>query len=233
MPPAADVPSLLDLGHNGAMEQAKQAAEARIYHRTIIAIAALVFVIGVGETLYGFFLDSRFLVRDGMEWTYDVLIYATAAAAFGRGLRAERLAGFALALVLLGAGVVTIWQIWRTFVEPPEVEPFAITVAGLLIIAEAWVLVALLWRFRGSHHPVIEATWLSARNDAVTSTLYALIMMAARSEPMVWPQMVVDSISAILCLHASSQILRDLLRAEAGGPGEEAGGAMDEEGGRA
>ena len=233
MPRAADVPSLLDLGHNGPMEQAKLATEARIYHRTIIAIAALVLVIGVGETLYGFSLDSRFLVRDGMEWTYDVLIYATAAAAFGRGLRAERLAGFALALVLLGAGLVTIWQIWRTFVEPPEVEPFAITVAGLLIIAEAWVLVALLWRFRRSHRPVIEATWLSARNDAVTSTLYALAMMAARFEPMIWPQMIVDSISAILCLHASSRIFHDLLRAEARGPGEEAGGAMDEEGGRA
>ena len=209
------------------MKQTTDATEARIYHRTIIAIVALVLVIGVGETLYGFFLGSRFLVRDGMEWTYDVLIYATAAAAFGRGLRAERLAGFALALVLLGAGLVTIWQVWRTFVEPPEVEPFGITVAGLLIIGEAWVLVALLWRFRGSHHPVIEATWLSARNDAFTSTLYAIIMMAARSEPMIWPQMFVDSISAILCLQASGQILRDLLRAEG------AGAAIDEEGGRA
>ena len=192
------------------MSQTHDAHEARIYQRVIMGIAALVLAIGLGETLYGLTLDSRFLIRDGLEWTYDVVIYATAAAAFGRGLRAERFAAFTLAFVLLGAGLVTIWQIWRTFIDPPEVEPFGITVSSLLIIVEAWALVALLWRFRRSRHPVIEATWLSARNDAVTSTLYALVMMAARFTPMTWPQMAVDSISAILCLQASGQILRDL-----------------------
>ncbi len=195
------------------MSSTHAAHEARIYHRTIMGIAALVLAICVGETLYGLMLDSRFLLRDGLEWGYDVVIYVTAALAFGRGLRAERYAGFALAFVLLGAGFVTIWQIWRTFVEPPQVEPFAITLSGTLIILEAWILVGLLWRFRRSHHPVIEATWFSARNDAVTSTFYALLMIAARMEPMSWPQMAVDSISAILCLQAGGQILRDLLRA--------------------
>ena len=194
------------------MSETHAAHEARNYHRTIMAIAALVLAICVGETLYGLMLDSRFLLRDGLEWGYDVIIYVTAAAAFGRGLRAERYAGFALAFVLLGAGFVTIWQIWRTFVDPPEVEAFGITVAGVLIIAESWTLVALLWRFRRSNHPVIEATWFSARNDAVTGTLYALLMIAARMEPVTWPQMAVDSISAILCLQAGGRILRDLLR---------------------
>ena len=209
-----DIPYRLDLSHNGAMNPTHEAHEARIYHRTIMGIAALVLVIGVSETLYGLMLDSRFLLRDGLEWGYDVVIYATAAAAFGRGQRAERLAAFALALVLLGAGLITTWQIWRTLVDPPDVETFGITVAGGLIIAEAWALVALLWRFRRSRHPVIEATWFSARNDAVTGTLYALVMIAARLEPMSWPQMAVDSISAILCLQAGGQILRDLLRAQ-------------------
>ena len=195
------------------MSATHEVHEARIYRRTIMAIAALVLAICVGETLYGLMLDSRFLMRDGLEWAYDVVIYTTAAAAFGRGLRAERLAAFALAFVLLGAGLLTLWQIWRAYVDPPEVETFGITVAGLLIIAEAWALVALLWRFRRSRHPVIEATWLSARNDAATSTLYALAMMAARFMPVTWPQMVVDSISALLCLQAGGQILRDLLRA--------------------
>ncbi len=182
-----------------------------IYKRRLMAIAALVLALCLGETLYGLVLDSRFLLRDGLEWGYDVVIYVTAALAFGRGLRAERYAGFALAFVLLGAGFVTIWQIWRAFIDPPEVEAFAITLSGTLIILEAWVLVGMLWRFRGSHHPVIEATWLSARNDAVTSTLYAFAMMAARLEPVTWPQMMVDSLSAFLCLQSGAQILRDLL----------------------
>ena len=194
------------------MSETHDAPEARIYHRTIMGIAALVLAICLGETLYGLMLDSRFLLRDGLEWGYDVAIYVTAALAFGRGLRAERFAGFALAFVLLGAGCVTIWQIWRAFVDPPQVEPFAITLSGTLIIAEAWLVVGLLWRFRRSRHPVIEATWLSARNDAVTSTFYALAMIAARMEPVTWPQMAVDSISAILCLQAGGRILRYLTR---------------------
>ncbi len=196
------------------MRETHDANEARRYNRTIILLAAMVLAIGVGETTYGLATDSRFLIRDGLEWTYDVVIYATAAAAFGRGVRAERWAAFALALVLLGAGLVTLWQIWRAFVDPPEVESLSITIAGLLIIAEAWAVVALLWRFRRSHHPVIEATWLSARNDAMTSTFYALATMAARFAPDTWPQMAVDVISAILCLQAGVQILRELMRSK-------------------
>ena len=214
------------------MSPTHDAPEARIYHRTIVAIAALVLAICMGETLYGLMLGSRFLLRDGLEWGYDVVIYVTAALAFRRGPRAERYAGFALAFVLLGAGCVTIWQIWRAFVDPPEVEAFAITLSGALIVLEAWVLVAMLWRFRRSHHPVIEATWLSARNDALTSTLFALAMMAARLEPVSWPQMAVDSISAILCLQAGAQILRDLLRADAPASAAHAGLAIEKEGGR-
>ena len=196
------------------MRETHDADEARIYRRTIVAIAAMVLAIGIGETGYGLMLDSRFLIRDGLEWSYDAVIYTTAAAAFGRGERAERLAAYALAFVLLCAGFVTIWQIWRAYVEPPEIEPFGITVAGVLVIAEAWAVVGLLWRFRRSDHPVIEATWLSARNDAVTSTLYALVMMAARSMPLTGPQMIVDAISAILCLQAGVKILRELMRSK-------------------
>ena len=208
------------------MSETQDASEALIYRRTIMLIAALVLAICLGETLYGLALDSRFLIRDGLEWAYDVVIFATAAAAFGRGLRAERRAAFALAAVLLGACLVTTWQIWRAFVDPPEVEPFSITVAGMLIIAESWAVVALLWRFRRSHHPVIEATWLSARNDAATSTLYALAMMAARFAPVTWPQMAVDAISAILCLQAGVQILRELMRSKESEFATEKEGAM-------
>ena len=194
------------------MRETHDADEARIYRRTIAAITAIVVAIGFGETAYGLAVDSRYLIRDGLEWSYDVVIYAIAAVAFGRGERAERLAAYALALVLLFAGVVAIWQVWLAFIEPPEVDPVGNLVASLLVIAETWAVVGLLWRFRAARHPVIEATWLSARNDAVTSTLYALVMMAARSMPLTGPQMIVDAISAILCLQAGARILRELTR---------------------
>ena len=57
----------------------------RAYRPTIFAIAAMVLAILVGETLYGWSIGSRFLIRDGLEWIYDVLIYCFSALAFGRG----------------------------------------------------------------------------------------------------------------------------------------------------
>ena len=210
------------LRHYVRMREQGSAAEARSYRWTIVAIGAVVLVICVSETLYGFVIQSRFLIRDGLEWGYDVAIYAVAAVAFGRGPMAERTAAVFLAGVLITAGLVTVWQIWRTFVDPPEVEVFGITLSGLLIMGEALAVALALWRFRLSANPVIEATWLSARNDAVTSSLYALVMMAARLYPAGWPQMAVDGVSAILCLQAGWQILRDLQGAALGTAREQA-----------
>ena len=181
-----------------------------VYHRTILAITAMVMAIFLSETAYGLWLDSRFLIRDGLEWSYDLIIFVLAAVSHGRGVRAERLAAYGVAFVLIVAGSVTSWQIWRTYVDPPQVEVFSITLSGVLIILEAVLVAAALFRFRRSKSPIIEATWLSARNDAVTSSLSALVTMAARFYPERWPQMGVDLFGVILCWEAAWRILRDL-----------------------
>lgn len=185
------------------------------YHSTIARIAAAVFLIAFGELSYGIVVESRFLIRDGFDWIYDVLIYVIAALSFGRGARAEKVAGVALGLVLVTAGVVTGLQMWWAFVEPPQIEPFNVTISALLIIAVAWMIAFLLWPFRAATHPVIEATWLSARNDVIVSTLYAVVMLAARLMPSLWPQMLVDGVSACLCLQAGAKVIRDALRNDA------------------
>lgn len=189
--------------------------EAQRYHSTIARIAAAVFMIAFGELAYGVMVESRFLIRDGFDWIYNVLIYVIAALSFGRGARAERAAGVALGLVLIAAGVVTIVQMWWAWIDPPQIEPFNVTVSAFLIIAVAWLIAILLWPFRHSQHPVIEATWLSARNDVVVSSLYAVVMLAARLYPSLWPQMMVDAISACLCLQAGAKVVRDALRIDA------------------
>ena len=185
------------------------------YHSTIARIAAAVFLIAFGELSYGIVVESRFLIRDGFDWIYDVLIYVIAALSFGRGARAEKVTGVALGLVLVTAGVVTGLQMWWAFVEPPQIEPFNVTISALLIIAVAWMIAFLLWPFRAATHPVIEATWLSARNDVIVSTLYAVVMLAARLMPSLWPQMLVDGVSACLCLQAGAKVIRDALRNDA------------------
>jgi Co/Zn/Cd efflux system component len=192
------------------VSSATESPEHRSYRLTIIAIAASVLAICASETLYGLALDSRFLIRDGLEWGYDVAIYVLAAATFGHGPTAERRAALGVALVLLFAGGMTSFQIWRTFSDPPQVEAFSITLSGTLIILEAFAVAGALWRFRRSDNPVIVATWLSARNDVASSTLYALVMMGARFTPMRWPQMGVDAVTVFLCWQAAWRILSDL-----------------------
>jgi Co/Zn/Cd efflux system component len=181
----------------------------RAYRATILAIAAMVLAIMLGEAVYGYVIGSRFLLRDGLEWIYDVLIYGLSAAAFGRGARAERLSAYGSAAVLAAAGVETIVQIVWTFIDPPEIETFGITLSGALTTLEAIAVAAALWRFRRAHNPVMVATWLSARNDVVSSTLSAVVTALARLAPMAGPQMAVDAFGAYLCFQAAFVTARE------------------------
>ncbi len=185
------------------------AISPRAYRLTILAIAAMVLAIMIGEALYGYLIGSRFLLRDGLEWIYDVLIYGLSAAAFGRGVRAERLSAYASAAVLAAAGVETVVQIVWTFIDPPDVETFGITLSGGLTTLEAMAVAAALWRFRRAHNPVMVATWLSARNDVVTSALSAGVTALARLAPMAGPQMAVDAFGAFLCFQAAFVTARE------------------------
>ena len=199
--------SSVDLDAESSAAEAHARLE-RAYRPTIFAIAAMVLAILVGETLYGWSIGSRFLIRDGLEWIYDVLIYCFSALAFGRGARAERWSALASAATLAAAGVETMGQIAWTFFDPPEVEAFGISVSGGLTIAEAILVAAALWRFRDARNPVVTATWLSARNDVLSSVLSAVVTMAARFAPMAWPQMAVDAFGGFLCFQAAWTIVR-------------------------
>ena len=104
------------------LPQSQPDREARLYRWTISAIALFVLALASVEVVAALRVDSRFLLRDGLEWGYDVLIFGIAALSFNRGPRIERLAGFALAFILLMAGLQTAFQIWLTLVRPPEIE---------------------------------------------------------------------------------------------------------------
>jgi Co/Zn/Cd efflux system component len=189
----------------------------RAYRPTIFAIAALALSVMAGETLYGWLSGSRYLVRDGLEWIYDVLIYGFSALAFGRGARAERLSSLGSAATLAAAGVETCAQIAWTFYDPPEAETFGITLSSALTTLEAMGVAALLWRFRRASNPVMTASWLSARNDVLSSTLSSLVTAAARFAPTVWPQTAVDAFGAFLCFQAAWTIARDARADQPGG----------------
>jgi hypothetical protein len=66
-----------------------------------------------------------------------------------------------------------------------------------------------------SRNPLIETTWLSARNDAIFATMYAVFQFAARMAPMRGPELALDAFTILLTLQAIYVIIRDV-RADAG-----------------
>jgi hypothetical protein len=80
----------------------RSAAEDRKYVITIRTIAIGIFLFAAGEVGYALTIGSSFLVKDGMDWIYDVLLYGMAAIIFGQGARAERVAA------LLGAAIMFV-----------------------------------------------------------------------------------------------------------------------------
>ena len=183
--------------------------EARAYTRTIWAIVVGIFLLGAAETAFALHLGNRLLLKDALEWSYDVAIYAAAAISFGRGDRIERLSALGIAAVLAIAGLQGSYEVARAVFIPPVIEPLTVGVSAALIIVEGLAVAAALWRFRASPNPLIEASWLSARNDAISAALFALIIAAARLAPMRWPQMAVDAFTAFLAFQAAWTIARD------------------------
>lgn len=183
--------------------------EARAYTRTIWLIVGGIAILMVGETALALHLDNRLLLKDALEWGYDIAIYALAAISFGRGAQAERWSALAIAAVLFVAGLQGTYEVIRAFFIPPVIQAFTVGFSAISIIVEGIAVAVALSRFRHTKNPLIEATWLSARNDAFSATAFALVMAAARLAPMRWPQMAVDAFAACLAFQAAWVITRD------------------------
>ena len=90
----------------------------RAYKRAIWAIAGGILVFAVLQCLWALSLGSRQLLKDGLDWAYDVVLYGIAAFVFGRGIRAERLSALAIAVILWIGGLHTLYDLWVMIVDP-------------------------------------------------------------------------------------------------------------------
>jgi Co/Zn/Cd efflux system component len=184
--------------------------EARKYVITIRVIAIGILLFAAGEVAYAVAIGSGFLVKDGLDWIYDVLLYGMAAIIFGHGARAERIAALVGAAIMFVSIGETIYDMVIKIVAPRQVEPLLLGFSAVSTIAIVLLVVASLLPFRTSRNPLIEATWLSARNDAVFATLYASFQFAARMAPMRGPELVLDAVTIALTLQAIYVIIRDV-----------------------
>jgi Co/Zn/Cd efflux system component len=182
--------------------------EGRAYKRRIWAVAAGILAFLTVQCGWALAIGSRQLFKDGTDWIYDVVLYAIAAFVFGRGAGVERASALAIAAVLGVAGVHTLYDLWDkvTTPRPIEVLTLGFSAAGAIVIS--YLVIGALWRFRGNDNPLIRATWLSSRNEAISTTLFALVTLATRVAPVRWPEYVLDLVGAAINFQASFAIVR-------------------------
>lgn len=186
-------------GHAGFVE----ASVARAYRLTIWGIALGIFVFAGNVVLWAIAVGNNQLFKDGVDWVYDVALYGIAALVFGRDERAERLAAFAIGGVMAVAGIHTLYDLWDKIMRPRPIELWALEFSAASAIVIAILIVGLLWRFRREENPVIKATWLSSRNDLVSTTGFAIVGLVARVLPVRWPEYLFDLVVAFICFQAT------------------------------
>lgn len=199
--------------HDGGGEgSASSPAVARAYTLTIWGIALGILIQAVATVAWALAIGNAQLFKDGVDWVYDVALYGIAAIVFGRDARIERLAAVAIGAVMAVAGLHTLYDLWDKVVRPRPIEVWTLGFAAASAIVIAFLVVGALWRFRREENPVIKATWLSSRNDTISTTGFALVGLAARVAPVRWPEYLFDLVVAGICFQATWAIWRSLRR---------------------
>jgi Co/Zn/Cd efflux system component len=179
------------------------------YVRTIWTVAALTGVIGCAEAFHGYVSGSKFLLKDGLEWGYGTVIYAISALSYGRTKETEARAGALIAVVLAVGGCQSAYEVVTEFGMEVSDDAAGLAASSVLSVVGAFVVAGLLFRFRRSHDPVVEGSWLSARNDIITSGLDALVTFAATLITIRWARTAIDVLGVVLAFQAAFMVARD------------------------
>lgn len=182
------------------------------YRRVLAAIPIGILALEIGTVVWALAIGNRQLLKDGLDWSYDVALYGVAALVFGRGAAAERATAGFVAAVMFVAGAHTLWDLADKIASPRPIEPYVLGFSAASAIVVALLILAGLWRYRPIQHPIVQATWLSSRNDAISTTFYSALNLAARTLPDIrWPEYALDLFSAGLAFQASYAIVMTIL----------------------
>lgn len=186
--------------------------EDRRYRRRVMLIVAVIAMLAATQTLYALSLGNRFLLKDGIDWIYDVVLWAVALAVFGRGRRVEDLAALGVAGVMLVAGLHTGYDLWDKIATGRRAEVWVAGWSAFTAIGLALFVLGLMVRFRAAENPLVAATWLSSRNDAISTTAFALVGFAARTSASQTPEILLDLFVIALSFQAVGAIILKVRR---------------------
>jgi Co/Zn/Cd efflux system component len=186
--------------------------DALSYRRRVMLIVAVVASLAAGQTIYALSIGNRFLLKDGIDWVYDVILWLVALAVFGRGRRFEELAALGVGLVMVIAGSHTAYDLWDKVVTGRRAEVLVAGWSAFTAISLALFVMGLMLRFRRADNPLMTATWLSSRNDAISTTAFATVGFVARISPNQLPEIFLDIFLIGLNFQAAGAIFLSVLR---------------------
>jgi len=185
---------------------------ARAYRRTIWLIAGGICLFAAGDGALALHLESRQLLKDALDWGYDVAIYALAAFVFGRSARAEQASALAIAAILAAAALHTLYDLADKIANPRPLEPFVIGFSAITAAGVGYVILLALLRFRRDENPLVRATWVSTRNAVIATTVFAGATWATRTASVRWPEYALDVFGAVLLIQGAGAIVLATMR---------------------
>ncbi len=185
------------------MEPSETPRQHRAYRIIITAIALGILVFAAAQVAYALSIGNRQLVKDGVDWIYDVLLYGLAAAVFGRGDKAEKASALLIAGIMAAAGFATLYDLYDKIVQPRPIDPLLLGFSAVSAILIAFLVAGALLAFRHSPNALIQATWLSSRNDVIKTAFYSALGLLTRVGSERWPEYVLDLFGAWLCFQAT------------------------------
>jgi Co/Zn/Cd efflux system component len=184
----------------------------RSYVKTVWFTAVLTAIIGVCEGVYGYTHGSSFLTQDAVGWAYGALIYTISAISFEGSPQSEFSAAAAIAVILALSGFHGTYDVVTGLLEAVPDDPSEVAASSELSLVVALLVAILLWRFRRSHDPVVEGSWLSARNDVLSGGLDTSVILVSNVFLAKWPQIISDGIGVALSFQAAYVVARDALQ---------------------
>ncbi|MCA3599656.1 MAG: hypothetical protein IOC58_01910 [Methylobacterium sp.] len=184
--------------------------EHRAYVRAVKIIISAILMIAVPQIVYAWAIGNRFLIKDGFDWSYDVVLWGVALACFGRSLRAENLAALAIAGVMFVAGCHTAYDLWHKIVTGRRPEFWVAGWSSFTMVSIALLLLGVMWRFRKSENALVAATWLSSRNSIIITLCFAAISLFARTRDSQGAEIALDLLAIGLSFQAVYAILTKL-----------------------
>jgi Co/Zn/Cd efflux system component len=186
--------------------------ESHGYRRAIWTVAAATLGVALAEGAWAQAVGSKDLLKDASSFGYDIGLNVISALVFGRGARVERLSALAIAALLVIGGLNGLVDLWADIQSPERSSIGEVAVSSVFGIAAAGFAAATLVRFRRSQNPLIQATWLNARNDVIAAGLTAFLAVLAGLAPVRWPEYALELVGVLLTFQAAATVLMSARR---------------------